>query len=222
MRGTIKTNPLFPNPKDHNAHLTDARQRAAPALVIGSYSDREAGRLALRAPRRAGFRHTAAVHGLPNGQSAVEGYGPHPLVVGGVGGVIGVAIASAFLLLVTPVGSWPDSAAIAIAASLVALGALLGTLASRWLVPRVRPSTIRRFQRWVTSGETLVAVELGTGRAREPGNSWQDKAVHKNRKGLEMPSPSLRNESLSGYCCTWSVKVAAFGHVVAALTAVMV
>jgi len=46
--------------------------KAASALVLGSYPDIEAGRLAMRNIRRNGFRRTAAVSSLPDGRVEVE------------------------------------------------------------------------------------------------------------------------------------------------------
>jgi cyclic beta-1,2-glucan synthetase len=46
--------------------------KAAPALVLGSYPDIEAGRLAMRNIRRGGFRHVATVSSLPDGRVVVE------------------------------------------------------------------------------------------------------------------------------------------------------
>ena len=139
---------------------------ADPALVVGSYPDPEAGRLALRAVRRNGFRRAAAIHGLPGGRTVVED-NDLPRLWGAIGGgVFALAVVVGYLLQLARTGAPRDATEWLASGAFVAVGAVTGWALSRWLDLGVRDSVLKRYRRWVTAGETLVIVEVQVSQAR--------------------------------------------------------
>jgi hypothetical protein len=134
-------------------------------LVIGSYSDREAGEAALRAPRRAGFRRAAAVHGLSGSRVEVEGFGLTLRNATLIGTAIGLIVALLLVVPGSPVGVETQLEWLALGIVPIVLGAGLGAAVGIWVAPAIRPATIAQFRRWVTSE---VAGVYG---ARIPGTS---------------------------------------------------
>ena len=141
-------------------------ERTAPALVLGSYPDLEAGRLALRNIRRCGFRRAAAVYGLPGGRDVVEGGAVSPLQGALGGGFIALVLVAGYFLLLAPTYPLAGASDWAAIAALTAVGALAGWLLVRWLDLGLRHSVLDRYRRWVSVGETLVIVEVEVLQAR--------------------------------------------------------
>ncbi|MCL5959799.1 MAG: hypothetical protein M1358_10905, partial [Chloroflexi bacterium] len=118
--------------------------KAAPSLVLSSYSDREAGRLALRSIRRSGFRRAAAISSLPSGRIFVEDNG-FPSHWGALAaGLTALAVAVGYFLLLAPpprlgATEWT------VIVTLTMLGTLVGWLIRRWLDRGVRDSILDRY-----------------------------------------------------------------------------
>ena len=158
VRAPVEEEPTIPIPRIGAV--------ADPALVVGSYPDAEAGRLALRTVRRSGFRRVAAVHGLPGGRTVVEDNGLSPLRGALGGGLFALAFVVGYLLLLARTGAPRDAAEWLASGTFVAVGALAGWFLSRWLDLGVRDSVLDRYRRWVTAGEMLVIVEVEVSQAR--------------------------------------------------------
>ena len=139
--------------------------RAAPALVLGSYPDVESGRLALRRLRRGGFRRAAAACCLPDGRAVIDDNGFSPLLAILVGGLIAIAVVAVYFLL-APTHILPTALGWTAIATLTTAGALAGWLLSRQLGFGVRDSVLDRYRRWVTAGETLVIVQVEVHQSR--------------------------------------------------------
>ena len=152
--------------KEIAINLTKIGARARPSLVLGSFSDRETGRSALRSIRRSGFRRATAISSLPGGRIVVESDGLLPLWGALAGGLIALALSTLFFLQLGPVQpgqravGWPGIGV------LTAAGAFAGWLMGRWVGRGVRSSVLVRFRRWVTAGETLVIAEVEVEQAR--------------------------------------------------------
>ncbi|MHB1413789.1 MAG: GH36-type glycosyl hydrolase domain-containing protein [Chloroflexota bacterium] len=146
--------------------ITRIGAAADAALVVGSYPDAAAGRLALRTVRRRGFRRAAAIHSLPGGRTVVEDNDLSPLRGAFGGGLLALAFAIGYLFLLVRTGVPRDAAEWLAYGTFVAVGALAGWLVSRWLDLGVRDSVLDRYRRWVTAGETLVVVEVEVRHAR--------------------------------------------------------
>ncbi|TAK33170.1 MAG: DUF3131 domain-containing protein [Chloroflexota bacterium] len=138
--------------------------KSARPLVLGTYSGRESGRLALRSMRRSGFRRAAAITSLPGGRVFVED--GRLLRYWGVltGGLTALATAVGYFLLAAPTRlgaiEWTT------VAILTMVGVLMGWLISRWVGRGMRGPILERYRRWVTAGETLVIAEAEVQKAR--------------------------------------------------------
>lgn len=140
--------------------------KADPYLVLGSYSDREAGRSALRSIQRSGFRRAAAISGLPNGRVFLEsnGFIQRSGIVAGA--LVACAVAVGYFFQFAPAQTRFGAIEWAAIATMVTAGALVGWLVGRWLDRGVRDSVLDRYRRWVADGETLVIVEAKSQQAR--------------------------------------------------------
>ncbi|MHB1134363.1 MAG: glucoamylase family protein, partial [Chloroflexota bacterium] len=139
---------------------------ADPALVLGSYPDAEAGRLALRTVRSSGFRRAAAIYALPGGRSRVEDNALPPLFGAFGGALCALALVIGYILLSARTGVPREAVEWLAVAAIVAGGTVTGWLVSRRLDLGLADSTLARYRRWLTVGETLVIVEVEIGQAR--------------------------------------------------------
>jgi hypothetical protein len=137
-----------------------------PALVLSSYPDIEAARLAVRSIRRSGIRRVAAVSSLPDGRTVVADHRLVPLLATIAGGIIALAVVVGYEILLAR-APMPQGAVewTAVAACIIA-GMLIGQFLGRWFDPGVRASVLYRYRHWVIAGETLVIAEVEAQQAR--------------------------------------------------------